>query len=242
MKRVLALLASVNLFLVIIGCAQDYDLRLGKTYDHLRNMKRLDENLEKPADAKSNLAAANIYVRPPLGLKPHNEFAFNSVEPGKFDITDTFFDDKGSLHIVARVEKPKATNSKKGPNPAQPKVPRGDFTADILELLKNAYAADIETPKPKSEPKSFDGKTNSFKTLDLDLTAKAVKVYLYGEKNSPVQVAFIFEYPKEDLKNLSSKIDLCLGSFRVGEGARRLYAGQDEESGEGTSAPPTGVF
>jgi hypothetical protein len=243
MKRVLALLTSVSLFLVVIGCAHDYDVRLDKTYENLRYQKRLDENLEKPADAKSNLATANIYVRPPLGLKgPTNEFAFNSVEPGKFDITDTFFDDKGSLHIVARVDKAKAPNTKKGPNPQQPKVPRGDFNADVLELLKNAYGTDFETSKLKSETKSGAGKTNSFKTLDVDLTAKEVKVYLFGEKNSPAQVALIFEYPKEELKNLSSRIDLCLGSFRVGEGARRLYSGQDEESGEGTSAPPTGVF
>jgi hypothetical protein len=242
MKRVLALLVSVSLFLVVIGCAHEYDARLEKTYETLRYEKRLDENLEKPADAKSNLATGHIYVRPPLGLRPIKEFGFNSVEPGKFDITDTFFDNKGgSLHIVARVEKPKAPATKKGPNPPQPKVPRGDFTADVLELLRNAYATDVET-KPKAETKSGGGKTNPFKTLDLHPASKEVKVYLYGDKNSPAQVALIFEYPEGELKNISSKIDLCLGSFRVGEMARRRYAGQDEETGEGTSAPPTGVF
>lgn len=222
MKRVLALLASVGLFLAVIGCAQQYDIRLGKTYEHLRNEKRLDENLEKPADAKSNLATAHIYVRPPLGLRPIKDFGFSSVEPGKFDITDTFFDEKGSLHIVARVNKPKAANTKKGPNPPQAKVPRGDFTADILDMLKNAYGTDSETSKIKSESKSFDGKTNPFKTLDLHVASKDVKVYLFGEKNSPAQVALIFEYPEGELKNISSKIDLCLGSFRVGEGAPPL--------------------
>ncbi len=225
MKRVLALLASASLFLGVIGCARDYDVRLDQTYENLRYQKRLDENLEKPADTKSNLATANIYVRPPLGLKgPNKEFGLNLVEPGKFDLTDTFFDDKGSLHVVARIAKPKAANTKKGPAPAEAKVPRGDFTADLVDLLKIAYATDFEASKAKSETKSGGGKTNPFKSFDLHPTGKEVKVYVSGDKNSPVQVALIFEYPEGELKNLVSKIDLCLGSFRVGERcATRLH-------------------
>ena len=211
-----------------------YDVRLDKTYENLRYEKRLDENLEKPADAKSNLATSNIYVRPPLGLKgPNKEFGMNLAEPGKFDLTDTFFDQKGSLHIVARVQKPKAPNAKKGSNPAEPKVPRGDFTADVIDLLKSAYTPDFDSSKPKTETKSGGGKTVSFKSLDLHPPSKEVKVYIFGEKTSTEQVALIFEYPEGELKNISSKIDLCLGSFRVGEGARRRYSGQDEDSGEG---------
>jgi hypothetical protein len=67
-------------------------------------------------------------------------------------------------------------------------------------------------------------------------------VYVFGEKNSPAQAALIFEYPEGELKSQSSKIEYCLGSFRVGEAAHRLYNGQDEESGEGAAAPPSGVF
>ncbi len=239
MKRVSAHLVSATLFLLVVGCARQYDIRLDKTYIHLRNQKRLDENLEKPADAKSNLATSSIFVRPPLGLKPAQEFGFTLAEPEKFDIKDTFFGEKGSLHIVARYDKPKGTPSKKGGKAAPPKVVRGDFTADVLDMLKNAYGIDIES-KPKPESKSFDGKSNSFKTIDLHPASKEVKVYVFGEKTSPTQVALIFEYPEGELKNHSSKIDLCLGSFQVGEAARRLYSGQDEEFGEAPA--PAGVF
>ncbi len=238
MKRLSALLASGTLLLVF-GCARDYDIRLEKTVENLRYQKRLNDNLEKPADTKSSVATANIYVRPPMGLKgPSKEIGLTVVEPGKYDVATTFFDDKGSLHLLARVEKPKAAPTKKGPTPPADAVPRGEFTADVLELLKNAYAVD-EIPKIKSESK----KNNTFKTVDLNLANKLVKVYFFGEKNSPAQVALIFDYPKDDFKNLSSKIDLCLESFRTGEAAKRLYSGQDEEGGEGTgTAPPTGVF
>jgi hypothetical protein len=241
MKRVLAQLASVSLFVVVVGCAHQYDIRLEKAVEHLRNEKRLNDNLEQPADAKSNLATAHIYVRPPLGFKPTDEFGFTLPEPDKFDLTRTFFSDKGSLHIVARYAKPKAAPSKKGGKAAEPKVARGDFTADVGELLKNAYGVDIVS-KPKTEPHSFDGKTNSYKMIELHPPGKEVKVYVNGEKTSPEQVALIFEYPEGELKNQSTKIDLCLGSFRVGETARRLYSGQDEETGEGGAAGPAGVF
>ena len=110
----------------------------------------------------------------------------------------------------------------------------------MLDCIKNTYGADIEAAKLKSESKTHGGKTNTFKTLSLDLTAKEIKVYLIGEKNSPALVALIFEYPKDQIKNLSSKIDLCLESFRTGDAAHRLYQGQDEEGGEGTGA--TAVF
>jgi hypothetical protein len=241
MKRVLAHLASVGLFLVVVGCAHQYDIRLEKAVDHLKNEKDLNENLEPPGDTKSNLATAHIYVRPPLGFKPTEEFGFTLTEPDKFDITRTFFSDKGSLHIIARHDKPKGADSKKGAKAAEPKAPRGDFIADVSDLLKNLYQTDFPA-KPKSDPHTHEGKTMTYKMLELHPPGKEVRVYIHGEKNSPEQVALIFEYPEGELKGQSRKIDLCLGSFRVGEAARRLYSGQDEETGEGGAAPPTGVF
>ena len=88
MKRILGLLASVSLLLVF-GCAHDYDVRLEKTIENLRYQKRLDSNLEKPPEAKSNLVVSNIYIRSPLGLKgPSKDFGMGVIEAGKFDITD----------------------------------------------------------------------------------------------------------------------------------------------------------
>ena len=186
MKRILGLLASVGLFLVI-GCARDYDFRLDKTIDNLRYQKQLDSNLEKPPESKSNLVGANIYVRSPLGLKgPAKDFGMGVVEAGKFDITDSFIGDQASLHILARVDRPKAPTTKKGANPtAPPPTTRGDFTSDVIDCIKTTYGADIETSKLKPDPR----KTNNFKSITLDLTAKEVQIYILGEKNSPAQVA-----------------------------------------------------
>jgi hypothetical protein len=244
MKRTLTVLASLGLFLVI-GCAQDYDRRLGNTMENKQYQRRLNKNLEG-APAKSNLATTNIYVRPPKGLQgPTQTFQLPVVEPGKFDIEDTFIDQEkqASLHVLARVNMPKTPN-KKGASPAE-STRRGDFTADVFDLLKNVYGTDFDTSKLKTEPKSHGRKTNTFKAMTLDLTAKEVKVYLFGDNNSPEKVALIFDYPKEEYKTLGSKIDLCLESFSVGEEARRAYSGVgDEESGEegGGAQPPSGVF
>jgi len=240
MKRILGLLASISLFLVF-GCARNYDIRLDKTVEDLRYEKRLDSNLEKPPEAKSNLVSSKIYIRSPLGLKgPTKEPALGAVDPEKFDITTSFIGDAASLHLLARVDKPKAPTKKGAKAAAPPANTRGDFAADVLDSIKSAYGVDLGSVKLKPESKTHAGKTNPFKTLTLDLTAKEVKLYLFGEKNAPAQVALIFEYPKDQIKNLASKIDLCLESFSVGESASRKYAGQDEE-GEGGAAS-SGVF
>jgi hypothetical protein len=236
MKRILGLLASTSLLLAI-GCT--YDMRLDKRIVDLRYQKQLDDNLEQPPEAKTNLAISNIYIRPPLAfVGPTKEIGLAPVEEGKFDIATSFIGDPASLHVLARVEKPKsAAPKKKGPNPtATPTTVRGDFTADVLEYIKGAYGT--EAPKLKADPK----KANNFKATTLDLTAKEVQIYILGEKNSPAQVALIFDYPKESRNSLTSKIKYCLESFRVGTPAQRLYSGQEEEGGEGATAPPGGVF
>src|SRR5262245_41122730 len=181
MKRSLAILAGLGLVLVI-GCAQDYDIRMGKTIDNKKYQRRLNANLEGPP-AKTNLQTANIFVRPPKGLQgPHKTFGLAVVEPGKFDIEDTFADPQkqASLHILARVNLPK-TPGKKSASPTE-STQRGDFTDDVLELLKNAYGAEFEKSRLKTEEKSHGGRTNSFKSLTLDLTAKEIKVFVFGDK------------------------------------------------------------
>jgi hypothetical protein len=244
MKRALAILASLGLILVI-GCAQNYDLRLGHTMENRQYQRRLNTNLEA-APTKTNLETTKIYVRPPKGLKgPAQTFGLAVVEAGKFDIEDTFIDQQkqASLHVLARVIVPKPP-TKKGAHPAE-STPRGEFTTDVLDLLKNVYGTDLDASKLKPDSKSHGRRTNSYKTVTLDLTAKEVKIYLFGDMNSPEKVALIFDYPKEEYKNLSTKIDLCLESFAVGEEARRAYSGVgDEETGEEGAGgqPPGGVF
>ena len=75
---------------------------------------------------------------------------------------------------------------------------------------------------------------NTFKYELLDLTAKNVQIYLYGDKNSPYEVALIFEYPKAEHNAVNPKIGLCLESFAVGDKAKRAFAGGETEDIEGT--------
>jgi hypothetical protein len=242
MKRVLGIIASVNIALLVIGCAETYDVRLRRTLENKKYQMTLDKNLEKAPEG-SNLKTLNIYVRPPLGFKGPAEFALAVVEPGKYDITDSFIDSskQASLHILARTNKPK-TAAKKGVDPSKPAEPqavRGDFTADVLELVKSAYSIDIDPQQLKSETKAHLPRSNTYKTKSVDANTKEVQVWIYGDKNSPAQVALIFDCPKDALRDLSSKIKYCLETFGVGPVAQSLYAGRDEVSGE--EAPPPGV-
>ena len=91
------------------------------------------------------------------------------------------------------------------------------------------------------EPNSHGRKSVSYKCATLDLGDKQVKVYFHGDKNSPAQVALIFEGTKDALRNLSSQIDYSLNSLVTGPKATNFYNGQDELSDEG-AAVPTGVF
>ena len=215
MKRVLALLASVNLFLVVIGCAYEYDIRLDKTYDNRPYQKRLDENLEKPAD-EVEPRIAKIFVRPPLASKGRST---SSLSPRSSPVSSTSRIPSSRIKEVCTswpASRGRRHPTPKGADSPPQRNPPGDFTADVLDLLKSPMVPELSR-SPSSNPRPRAArKGHSFKTLDLDLTAKQVKVYLYGEKTSPAQVALIFEYTKEELKNLSSRIDLCLGSFRVG--------------------------
>jgi hypothetical protein len=106
----------------------------------------------------------------------------------------------------------------------------------VIEVLKVAYGVDdLEPAKFKPETKSHKGRENPYKVAKLDLAAKEVQVYLYGDKNGPYNVALIFECPKTEVNNLSTKIGLSLEAFATDEAARRAFAGgggSDAEGGE----------
>jgi hypothetical protein len=238
MKRALAILASACLLLGA-GC-RDYDVRLEKTLEEMKYQQRLEKNLEK-APTKGLLQSELIYVRAPKGFTgPTQTFSLTVVEPGKFDLENSFIDQskQASLHILARHKKPKgAAPKKKGVAAAEP-PPRGDFTAEVIELLKVAYGAEIEASHFKPATKRHGGRENTFKEAKLDLANKEVQVDLYGDKNSPYNVALIFEYPKTEVRNVSSKISLALEAFAVGEAARRAFSGSgDIEAGEEGAEP-----
>lgn len=238
MKRAWAMLGGMTLLLVV-GCTKNYDFRMEQTLDRMKYEQRLNDNLMPPA-AKGKLEELLIYLRPPRELSgPTQTFQMTVVEPGKFDAESTFIEpEKQSLHVLARVDRPKAA-AKKAPGAAEA-VPRGDFNADVLDLIRNVYGVDVNL----SQFKEITKQKNTFKAHTLDLNAKKVEIYLYGSKTTPHKVALIFEYPKAAENTVSPKIGLCLESFATGEPARLAFAGGEvEESagGEGEGGPGEGA-
>ncbi len=243
MKRAVVTLGSAFLF-VIAGCSAAYDARLANTLDEMRYRKRLDDNLMPPA-TKGKLEELQIFFRPPKLLKgPTQTFAWTVVEPGRFDLEQSFIDEakSESAHILVRVKKPKApaNTKKKTAAPAQEAVPRGEFTADIVEMVKNVYGDDLATKKFKAEVRSHGNRSNTFKTLTLDLSTKEIQLYLFGDKNGPYEIALIFDYPKESKSSIETKIRLALEAFATGEAARRAFTSGNESEGSegGGEAPP----
>jgi hypothetical protein len=230
MNRALAILASFCLILVI-GCSA-YDSRLQLTLEEMRYRKRLDDNLVE-APTKGKLQELAIFVRPPKALKgPTQTFGMTVVEPGKFDLENSFIDQdkQESMHLLARVVRPKAPTAKKGAVQQEP-TPRGKFVDDVLELVKTVYGVDVEPGQLKAESKSHGNRSNTYKGAIVNLSAKRVQLYFYGDEKSAYQVALIFEYPETSHNSINPRIGLSLESFGVGEAARRAFEGAGDEMG-----------
>jgi hypothetical protein len=230
MKRALAVLAGLG-FILVIGCS-NYDSRLEQTLAELRYRKRLNDNLIE-APTKGKLQELGIYVRPPKALKgPTQTFTMTVVEPGKFDLENSFIDQEKqeSMHLLARVARPKAAAKKKGTPQPEP-TPRGKFVDDVLELVKSVYGADVEPAQLKAEEHKHGNRGSTFKAKTVDLAAKKVQIYFYGDEKAPYQVALIFEYPEASHSSINPKIPLSLEAFAVGDAARRAFQGAGEEFG-----------
>jgi hypothetical protein len=234
------LLAGV--LVLAVGCGtQSYEKRLERTIENMHYQKRLNANLTE-APGKGKLEELQIYVRPPKNMTgPTKTFQLAVIEPGRFDLESSFVEpDKQSLHLLARVKRPK-TPTKKAPPPDET-APRGEFNTDVVDLVKSVYGLELDVAQFKEDNR----RENTFRAKTIELNDKTIQVYLYGGKNSPHEVALIFEYPKSERNAVDPKIGLCLESFAVGERARRAFAGGDveEEGSEGLAeeAPPSGVF
>ena len=109
-----------------------------KTLEEMKYQVRLEKTWRRPRP-KSILEKELIYVRPPKGLSgPTKTFTLAVVEPGRFDLENSFIDESkaASLHVLARHKKPKAP-PKKGATPPPAAAPRGDFTAEVIDLVKD---------------------------------------------------------------------------------------------------------
>lgn len=242
MNRALAMLMCAGLLVALaVGCG-DYDLRLNKTLDEMKYQEKLKKNLGE-APTKGRLEQLAIYVRPPLNLTgPTQTFALTTLEPGRFDVENSFIDSgtQAALHVLGRVKQPQA-NKKQAKTAAE--AARGVFQTEVMDIVKAVYGlAPDAALKLKDETKRHGNRSNAFKGITFDLEAKRVQVYFYGDKNTAYEVALIFEYPKTEHADLNPKIGYCLESFGTGQVAKRLFAGGDaeggEDTGEGAGAPP----
>lgn len=243
------------------GCGNSYDYRLDKTLEAMKYRKRLDDQL-MPAPTSGKFEELSIFVRPPKNLQPAKEFLLPQPVPGKFDLESSFLEaqsqaasqpaaegsgseapkpreaQKQSLHMLARVKRPKNPAAKKKAEA----VERGQFVPDVLAILNAAYAPPTELTPDKF--KETSKKNNKFKHYSFAVNNRNVQVYLYVPKNDPYEVALVFEYPSSEHTNLFSKIELCLESFALGDRAKSSFSGVvgDDPSAPGTAGPTPGVF
>ena len=192
-----------------------------------RNTRNASTPTSRRLRPRASSRAIEIFIRPPLGLAgPTQAFTLIAVEPGKFDIENSFIDEKKgtSLHVVARIKKPKAcAGARRASAPAAEPVARGKFIDDVVELVKAAYSIELAPADLKPESKHQHG--NRDERLQgreaRPRPTKEVEVYVYTEPSRVHEVALIFEYPKAEKNYMDPKIGLCLESFAVGERARR---------------------
>ena len=92
MRRVFATITMTALLLAT-GCGvKVYEERLNRTLEEMKYRKRLDDNL-MPAAAKGKMEQLAIYLRPPKNLQgPGKEFQLTVIEPGKFDVTESYYE------------------------------------------------------------------------------------------------------------------------------------------------------
>jgi hypothetical protein len=264
MRRVWALLVTASL-ITAWGCDKSYNERLNLTLDAMKYKKRLDDKLLPPPNG-GKFQELLIFIRPPKDELAAKEFLLPLPEPAKFDLAASFLETqkgadaqptgdpgaggapppapvslKQSLHVLARVKRPKAPNAKTKVEP----VPRGDFNAEVLALLNAAYSP--PTPLAPEGFKETTKKNNKFKNQSFAVNGKNVQVYFFvpKTKGDPYEVALIFEYPSTEHGNLFSGIELCLESWAGGDPAPRgvIGAGGEESGAEGGGAGPApGVF
>jgi hypothetical protein len=235
MRRVWLTMASV-LLVAVVGCGREnYKTRQSTTLVKMKYDKSLKDNLnDAPTEKKwSDLA---IYLRPPknetlakVGQLPVGE--------GQFDLDASFLDKTdSSLHILARVKKPKKPATKGPATVATPAAPKGPFDGDVMTALSSSVYGPTEaivTPKFVEEVE----RGNRFKRLIYSSGENEVRLYLYKQDN--YDVALIFVYNVKIKTAMNAKIRLTLGSFAIGPRATHLIQGgkADDETEGGPAGP-----
>ncbi len=232
MRRVWLVTVSAAL-VIAVGCGREnYEKRMRTTLENLEYARRLKKNLMDPPGEKK-FQDLSIFIRAPKEEALAKTGGL-SVGEGQFDLDASFIDAAGStLHLLARVKMPKKPPTKGAP-PPPPAAARGEFVGDVLGVLIN----NLGSPEGLQAPKFVEERTkkgNTFKRLIFTAGDKEARLYTYKDGNHEVALVFIYD---AKLKGpLSSKIDLCLDSFRTGLKATQAYAGANPDE-EPESGPP----
>jgi hypothetical protein len=243
MRRVLACLLTLSIVLGA-GCGH-YKARMEATVQHLHYLKRLNDNLIEPPQAK--FKELQIYVRPPKPLAEAKESNLQNVPAGQYDLAETFLGEPAKaegetkdatapadpnavlrLHVLARVKRPKKT-PKKGEAPPPDTSGRGEFLSDVKTLLAAEFSAgeEVTNTRPQDDTK---GK-NKFKRMifKAPVSGDAIRVYFY--KQGDYDVALVWDVPPAFEKSSASGINLCLECFAVGPKAASFFNnGYSDES------------
>ncbi len=260
MRRLLVV-TLVTSVVVGLGCGGSYQKRVASHMDKLRYQQRLDQFLQQH---DADLLAKGIYLRPPKPLVLAQAFGLSTSE-GMFDATATFLDQTPApdaekkkaaatdsrrlrLHILARITRPQAA-AKKGEEPPQPTIERGEFQADIRSLLSgdmNSAEAQTNGVKKVTHGPASSSQTNEFSELTFNSsTDELVKVDFY-EPSGPYKLALVWVIPpdKQGSPTMTTGSILTLESLAVGPRAEAKSRGADVDEmivpGQGGAAVPGG--
>lgn len=237
MKRLLVMLA-VSTLLVTLGCGHSYKERIEATLTRMREMQRLDQNLN-PAES-GRLQELGIFLRVPKSLVAAREPGLNAPA-GHYDSLTTYLDLSGGgadakkkaeapeaplrLHVLTRVNRKKAAPKKGEPAEPEPAVPRGVFIEDVRNLL----ASDLGGGEALTNTLQNDKKrSNDFKRLMFTASnGDLITAYFY--KQGDYDVALVWDIPpgQERTPAMTTGSELTMGALATGPRALTAFQGGD---------------
>ena len=205
-------------------------------------------NLEA-APTKGMLQGDEIFVRPPLGLRGTQTFVLTAADTRKFDIENSFIDQKKgtSLHVVARIKKPKGPpGTRRGRRPPSNPPPSGANSSTTLSSWSRPPIASSSRPRAQARVAESWQPGERLQSREAGSDDESRRGLRLHRSNGIRDVAMIFEFPKAQKTYMSPKIGLCLECFAVGDLAggssmerrRRTWMGARGDGSPG-AGPPT---
>ncbi|QDV38011.1 hypothetical protein [Tautonia plasticadhaerens] len=248
MRRLPALAALCALSIAPLGCGfASYEARLQATERRIKDEMTINATLAGPMQGA--FAENDIYFRAPQGLEQVGQFQLIPLNPGFFEAENSFITPGAGdqlstgpyqVHALARRDSQEPEQGQE--QPEQPPVPRGDFRADVLDVLKVVYgdevtSAPLEQVSKTIWPRSEPARSLSFERATLtDRNQQLIHIYFYTEESGDAtyNAALIWEFPGgEPPTSGANPVDLTLGTFAVGQRAIARFSGRPDSPGGG---------